>query len=113
MPFPYCQTVTIRRRSVSGRDEQNNDEYAFVEENIPLCVIDPGGSGEETEFADRLSTSITVYFPYGTDVSYVDAIVVDEVEYEVQGTPQEWVSPFSGKAAPVQVRATKITGVSS
>jgi hypothetical protein len=111
--FPYGSTVTIRRRSVSGKDEYGNDKYAFVEENIPLCVVQPSGSGEETNFADRLSTTIIVYFPYGTDVNYIDALVVNEVEYEIEGTPQTWRSPFSGNVAPIEVRATKITGVSS
>jgi hypothetical protein len=113
MPFPYGSTVTIRRRTVSGRDEHNNDTYAFAEENIPLCVVQPGGSGEETEFADRVTNSVTVFFPPGTDVNYVDAIVVDEVEYEVRGVPQEWRSPFSGNTAPIQVDAVKVTGISS
>lgn len=110
--FPYGSTVTVRRRSVTGRDEYNNDVTAFVEESIPYCVVQPTGSSEITEFADRLSTTITVFFPYGTDVSYIDALVIDEIEYEIDGTPQEWVSPFSGHVSPIEVRAVKITGVS-
>jgi len=111
--FPFGNTVTIRRRSVSGRDEYNNDEYAFVEENIPMCVVQPGGSGEETDFADRVTDGITVFFPYGTDISYIDSIVLEGVEYEVQGVPQKWRSPFSGNTSPIQVSAVKVTGVSS
>lgn len=112
--FPFGKTVTVRRRHVSGTDDYNNDTYAFVEENIPFCVVQPGGSGgEDTDFADRLTNSIMVFFPFGTDVSYIDAIVVDEVEYEIQGAPQEWRSPFSGNTSPIQVNAIKVTGVSS
>src|ERR1700751_829161 len=113
MPFTYGQTVTVRRRTVSGRDDLNNDKYGFVEENIPLCVVQPGGSGEDTDFADRVTNDITVFFPYGTHISYIDAIVVDGTEYEVRGVPQSWRSPFSGNTAPVQVTAVKVTGVSS
>jgi len=78
MPFTYGQTVTLRRRSVSGQDGYGNDTYAFVEENISPCAVQPGGSGEELQFADRLTSDITVFLPPGTDISYVDAIVVDE-----------------------------------
>jgi len=113
MPFTYGQTVTLRRRSVSGQDGYGNDTYAFVEENISPCAVQPGGSGEELQFADRLTSDITVFLPPGTDISYVDAIVVDDIEYEVRGVPQAWQSPFSGNTAPVQVSASKVTGVSS
>jgi len=84
-----------------------------VEENIPMCVVQPGGSGEETDFADRVTDGITVFFPYGTDISYIDSIVLEGVEYEVQGVPQKWRSPFSGNTSPIQVSAVKVTGVSS
>lgn len=111
--FPFGKTVTIRKRTVSGRDDYNNDTYAFVEENIAQCVVQPGGSSEETDFADRLTDDITVFFPFGTDISYIDAIVLDGVEYEVRGVPQEWRSPFSGNTSPIQVSAVKVAGVSS
>lgn len=113
MPFPYGQTVTIRRRTVSGTDEFNNDVYTSVSEDVPLCVVQPGSSGEQIQFSDQLSAGIVVYFPSGTDLSHIDAIVVDGAEYEVDGRPDEWTSPFSGHVGPVQVRATKVTGVSA
>lgn len=112
MPFAYGQTVTIRRRTVSGTDEYGNNVYSSVTEDIGLCVVQPAASGEQLQFADQLSTGITVFFPENTDVAYIDAVIVDGNEYEVQGSPNEWVSPFSGRTAPVQVQATKVTGVS-
>lgn len=111
--FSFGTTVTLRRRSVSGRDEYGNDTYSNVDESVAQCVVQPSGSGEELSFADRLTTDITVFFPYGTDINYVDAIVVDGTEYEVRGTPQEWRSPFSGSTSPIQVSAVKVSGVSS
>jgi hypothetical protein len=112
MPFPYGVTVTVVRRTVSGRDEYGNDTYSSATEDISPCVIQPGSSSEVVQFTDQLSTDIVVYFPYGTDVEYVDALIYNGIQYEVQGQPQSWLSPFSGNTAPVEVRASKVTGVS-
>lgn len=113
MPFTYGQTVTVERRTVSGTDSYGNNVYSFVKEDVDLCVVQPSASSEQLQFADQLTTGITVFFPPNTDLSYIDAIIVDGDVYEVQGTPNEWVSPFSGHVGPVQVQATKVTGVSA
>jgi hypothetical protein len=111
--FPYGVTVTIVSRAVSGTDEYGNDTYSETTEDIPLCSVQPAGTSETTQFTDQLSSEIVVYFPYGTDVEYIDALrLPDGTEYEVQGKPNVWASPFSGNTAPVEVRATKVTGVS-
>lgn len=110
--FPYGVTVTIRRRSVSGKDEYGNDTFSSTTEDVPLCVVQPAGTSENIQFTDQLSSDIVVYFPYGTDVEYIDAVILNGIQYEVQGKPNTWRSPFSGNTAPVEVRASKITGVS-
>lgn len=111
--FPYSVTVTLLRRTVSGQDEYGNDTYDSTPVDIPFCVVAPGGSSENTQWTDQVSTAITVFFPYGTAVSPYDGIMYRGVKYEIEGMPQEWEpSPFSGNTAPIQVRASVVTGAS-
>ena len=110
--LPRRQMVTLRHRVVAGQDEYNNDTFSFVEVQVGPCSIQQGHSGEERAYTDRVTTDITVYVPYGTDVGYLDVIIVDDVEYEVTGDPAHWVSPFSGHTAPIRVSGQIVKGAS-
>lgn len=111
--FPYGVTVTVVSRAVSGKDEYGNDTFSETTQDIPACSVQPAGTTEDVQFTERLDSTIVVYLPYGTDVESIDALrLPDGTEYEVQGKPNVWASPFSGNTAPVEVRATKVTGVS-
>jgi hypothetical protein len=113
MTFPYGQTVTLLKRVLSGRDEYGNDEYTNVSEPVSGCVVQPAASTENIQFTDQVDSGVTVFLPYGTDVSYLDALVIGGQKYEVQGVPGTWTSPFSGRSAPVQVSASRVSGVSA
>lgn len=110
--FPYGQTVTLIRRTVSGRDERGNDVYSESPSQVPQAVIAPAGSTEFIQFTDQVTTDITVFLPYGTEVSATDAVEIGGQRYEIQGEPSEWRSPFSGSTSPIQLRLSRITGVS-
>lgn len=110
--FPYGQTITLIRRTVSGTDERGNDTYSESPEQIPQAVVQPSGSNEFTQFTDQVTTDLVVYLPFGTKVSPLDAIEVAGSRYEVQGDISSWVSPFSGNTSPIQVRLSRVTGVS-
>lgn len=113
MTFPYGRTVTLLKRVLAGHDSYGNDVYTNFSSDIAGCAVQPATSTENVQFTDQVNTGITVFLPYGTDVSYLDALIIDGVKYEVQGTPESWVSPFSGRTAPVQVSAVKVSGVSA
>lgn len=110
--FPYSQTITVLNRVLTGRDELGNDTYSDVPVQVPGCVVQPAGSNEQTQWTDQVSTDITVFIPYGTDVGPLDALIVNGVKYEIQGIPQQWRSPFSGHTSPLQLRASMVTGAS-
>jgi SPP1 family predicted phage head-tail adaptor len=110
--LPYGKMVTLRHRVVAGQDEYNNETYAFTEVQVGPCSVQQGHSGEEVAYTDRVTTDITVYVPYGTDVGYLDAIIVDDVEYEVTGDPSHWMSPFSGRSSPIRVFGQIVKGAS-
>lgn len=110
--LPYAQTITLLRRVLSGRDEFGNDTYTDARAQVSGCVVQPAGSSEQIDFTELVSSDITVFIPYGTDVSPLDALLINGVTYEVRGVPQQWRSPFSGNTSPIQVQASVVTGVS-
>lgn len=111
-PFSNGQTVTIIRRIPAGRDEYGNDKFTDQTEAVPLCVVAPSNSSETYSFTEQTDDTVMVYFPTGTDLGYLDAVLINNEKYEVQGNPQTFKSPFSGHNSPVQVRVNRITGAS-
>jgi hypothetical protein len=112
-PFTYGQTVTLIRRIVSGTDpEYGNDLYSETREDVALCVIAPANSSETFSFTEQTDDTVMVYLPTGTDVSYLDAVLINGDKYEVMGNAQSFISPFSGHNSPVQVRVNRVTGAS-
>jgi hypothetical protein len=111
--LPNGKMVTLRHRVVAGQDEYGNETYAFTEVQVGPCSVQQGHSGEVTAYTDRVTTDITVYVPYGTDVGYLDVVIVDNVEYEVTGDPAVWLSPFSGRSAPIRVEGQLVKGAST
>jgi hypothetical protein len=105
-------TVTIVRRTVTGQDGFGNDIYGQTTEDV-LGSVQPGTSRERLDFTDQLVSGVVVFVPYGTDVEYIDAIIVNGVQYEVNASPDVWRSPFSGSTAPVRIEGTLVVGASS
>jgi hypothetical protein len=110
-PLPYSQTIILVRRELSGQDEYSNDVYTDTEHSLDYCVVQPSSSSEVTQWTEQVSTDITVFVPYGTVVTALDALLIDGIKYEIQGDPQSWRSPFSGNTSPMQIRAAVVTGV--
>lgn len=110
--FPYSVTMTLVKRVLSGNvDQYNNDVYVEQSYDVSNCVFQPGGSGEIVAFAEQTNTTDTVFLPYGTDVTYLDAIIYNGIKYEVVGVPAVWQSPFSGRVSPIRVDVNKVSGV--
>ena len=108
MTFPFGQSVSLVRRTVTGQDAFGNDVYAAVSTVVPGAFA-PGGSTEQVQGQDVLITQPTVYLPPGTDVSAVDAIDVAGDRYEVDGSPNHWSNPFTGHAFGVEVRLKRVS----
>jgi hypothetical protein len=110
--LPNGQYVTLRHRVVAGRDEYNNDTLAYTEVQVGPCSVQQTSSREvASNFTDQVVTGVLVFMPYGTDVAYLDAIILqDGTEYEVTADPDSWVSPFSGHTAPVRVTGQLVKG---
>lgn len=102
-------TVTLIHRFVNGRDEFNNDRYGERPEEVGSCSIQPFHSEQDIS---QLKQEAYIYMPAGTDVSYLDAIIINGERWEVDAAPDTWTSPFTGHQGIVQVTARKITGAS-
>lgn len=108
--FIYGDTVTILHRYVSGQDEFNNDVYDYKSEDVGNCSVQQSTSREAIAFTEQVITGIVVFVPFGTDIGYLDAIIVDGVQYEVNANPEKWTSPFSGRSAPIRVQGILVEG---
>lgn len=104
------ETVTILRRTASGRDSHGNTTWTTVEIPIEGCAVWPTGSTEQTQGQDQTSERLTVWFPYGTDVRSTDQMRVRGLVYEVTGLPSSWSSPFTATRAGVEVRVERVRG---
>ena len=110
--LPNGQYVTLRHRVVAGQDEYNNDTYAFTEVQVGPCSIQQTTSREANNFADQVSTSVLVFMPYGTNVGFLDAMIIDGIEYEITRDPHVPGLLFSGHTAPVRVTGQLVKGAS-
>jgi hypothetical protein len=113
MPFPYSVTLTLVHRVLDGLDGYGNDTYRDEPEAVTGSVAAPGGSFEDTQFTEQVSTDMTFYLPYGTPVGSLDAIIYNGIRYEIRGEPSSYRSPFSNNTAPVEVRARAVSGASA
>jgi hypothetical protein len=101
IPFRHGETVTRLRATLiedpySSEDTEPDWEFP-AELDIPGCAFNPGVSSEPLQNArNAVITRPEVYAPPGADVLAGDRLVVRGVTYEVQGNPQDWISPFTG-----------------
>lgn len=101
MYFAHGETVT-RLRGVPVTDPYSNtttglDWTSPSSLAIPGCGFNPGLSTEPLQDArNAVLTRPEVYAPPGADILAGDRLAVRGLTYEVQGRPQDWVSPFTG-----------------
>jgi hypothetical protein len=110
--LPNGQMVKLRNRFVNGQDDYGNDTYGYTELVVGPCAVQQSTSRETITATDQVSTGMIVFMPFGTEVSYLDSVILDGQEYEVTGTPDTWTSPFSGHTAPIRVHCTLVKGAS-
>lgn len=109
MTLEFGQLVTLLRRTVSGQDAFGNDVMAETS-TVVLGAFAPGGSSEVTQGQDVVITQPTVYLPAGTAVTPADGVEIAGDRYEVDGSPNDWLNPFTGSQPGVEVRLRRVTG---
>lgn len=104
MRFPFGQSIVLIRRTSSGVDEYGDDAPISTEETV-VGAFSPKGSAEAS--GTGVVTQPTVYLPAeAADLTFLDAVRVNGITYEVDGAPMVWDNPFTGERFGVEVRLT-------
>lgn len=102
------ETVTILRAEEADEDSMGNPTTTDVEIPVEGCAFAPGSSAESTAtFGGRTDTDGTVYAPSGTVFLPSDRLRIRGVLYTVDGDPQQWINPYSNRAAGVVVNVKR------
>lgn len=109
MTFPHGQAVTLIRRVKSGTDALGNDVWSETRTDV-RGVFSPGGSTEIVQGQDLVISQPTLALPPKTVVSSVDAVEVNGDTYEIDGSPNAPISPFTAWQPGVVVRLKRVTG---
>lgn len=112
MPIRFTTPVDLTSRTVSGRDPLGNDVYTTTVTTVD-GIFAPGSSAELVQGQDVVTTQPTVFLPTGSDLSAVDAVKVNGLQFEVDGDPNVWPpNPYTGwqPEFSVEVKLRRVTG---
>jgi hypothetical protein len=109
--FPHGSTVTVIRRTLTGRDVKGNDVYSEARQDVGNCSVQGGASTEVAIGTEQITSDVVVYMPEGIELDALDVLEIDGLRYEIQGEPSHYQSSFTGTIGPVQIRANRMTGV--
>lgn len=117
MTFPFGETVTHLDGTASvTQDDLGNDVRSFpvkaTYSKVPVAPRDGGGtsSNELVQGQDMVVIGLTIYVPDRVVVDAQDRFMVRGEEFEVQGDPQFYQSPFTGWRPGSPVALQRVTG---
>lgn len=104
----------IRRHLVSdpysGEDTLGDWQHASLLAIGP-CAFAPSSSTEGRDIGrDQISDYATLYAPLRSDFRALDRVAVGGSTWDVEGTPAEWRSPFSGREWGMVVSLRRVSG---
>lgn len=111
----YGESVTRVRSSPGGVDQFGDPiPGTTTQVDIPGCAVAPRLSAAEQELTNNgragVVIGLTLYTPADADVTFADHFIVRGEEFEVDGDPGLWVSPFTGKQAGKQIALRRVEG---
>ena len=109
MTFPFGEPITLITRTKGAPDARGNDTWTPTTTTV-TGAYNPGTSVELVQGQDLLTVQPSVYLPPGTVVSAIDAVQVAGLTYEVDGSPNEMTSPWTGKDFGIVVKLKRVTG---
>lgn len=109
MNFAHPITVTVRR---GGKDPRTGDPLPTTTHTIDGCAVAPRTSSETTDLGNAVIVGLTLFAPYGADVTAIDEVLIpgDDVVWQVDGQPGDWRSPFTDWRPGTQVALTRQRG---
>jgi hypothetical protein len=99
--FPFGTPITLITRSGETTDSYGDEDVTATEVTV-IGAFDPGGGYSEQD--DTTDTRPSVLLPPGSVVTWIDAVRVAGITYEVDGPPMPWNNPLTGRQFGVQVR---------
>lgn len=102
--------VTVQTQAISGQDALGNDVKTWTDISVSNVGFAPGGSVERVQGQDQVTYKPTVYLPAGTVITAYSRVIVAGVTYEVDGSPTEWVDPFTGYDFGIVANLKDVTG---
>jgi hypothetical protein len=101
---------TLLIRASTGEDDYGN--ATVTETTLPaVCAFQRQAATGENESQNNLADSICdLFLPAGSDVSSGDGVIVDGLEYEVDGDPWPVRNERTGEFSHVEVRCRRVSG---
>lgn len=113
-PIPSPHLVKVRRYVAGAKDEFNNAVDAWQDPtDWWVRSIDPvTGREPDQSFRDLASLALKIEADKTPDVpTYRDIVIVDGVEYPVDGRPDDWTQgPWTNPVAGVTVYLRRVEG---
>lgn len=90
------ETVTLKRFIDSGEvDKYNTPIMTETTITVKNCLIAFGSTNETNEVSrNPIDATLTVYMPKGTAINDDDIVIIRQTEFQKDGIPMDWVSPF-------------------
>ena len=110
MIFGFGETVVLHTRTRTGEDAYGNDVFTTTDTTLEKVPVWPAGATELVQGQDTTITGLYALLPADTNVEAIDYVTVYGDDYEVDGEPGRFASPFTGLNPGVQVHLTRIAG---
>ena len=112
MTFPFGTTITVLRDSPGGFDEHNDPiSSSTTRTDIAGCGVAPRYSSEPSTLGrNGVIVGLTIFAPYGSDILFTDRIEIAGVVYLVEGTPENWLNPFTGSTPGMEIAVKRAVG---
>lgn len=107
---PFGETVVLKTRSITGQDADGNDVYGTTTTTLEGVPVWPRNSSELVQGQDTLIVGLSALLPPGTNPAAIDAVTVYGQDYEIDGEPGRYRSPFTNTDPGVLVNLTRIAG---
>lgn len=112
MTFPTPFTIGVKRYQEGAVDRYNNPTTSWLSAVAVLVYsIAPTSSDEPFEAGrNAVITGLSVLAPVGTVIGPKDRVVIDSVEYVVDGAIADWSKgPFAWSPG-IEIKLKKVTG---
>lgn len=106
------ETITVLRPT-DTEDRYHNvvQDWSDPERtDVEGCAVAPSSSSEDNANRQGVVAGLTVYAPADADIRHTDRVEVRGLVYEVDGTPNDWRSPFSGRRPGLEVALKRVEG---